>query len=223
MINCLFLYCLSFCFCVTLFSAPLCRAEGIVESDPPREILSEFGKNKVIPQEMQDVILTALSFYPELKNTRINFIYKEEIRKSVMQAQPKISTIFRGKSHRVYNVKISRYLKLNKESLDISTLPFEVLVGWIAHELGHIMDYKDRSGLAMIGFGTKYCLFENFLKKAERRADLFALKHGLGNMIMETKNYVLNHADIPVSYKDRIKRLYMSPEEFTEMLSEVAP
>ena len=222
MINSLFLCALSVCWCVMLFSSSS-RAEQIWEGDPPSAELAEVGKNKVIPGEMEKVILTALSYYPSLKETRINFIYKEDIRKSVMQAQPKVSSLFRSKSKRTYNIKISRYLKLNDEQLDITTLPFEVLVGWIAHELGHIMDYKDRSGLAMIGFGAKYWLFENFLKDAERRADVFALDHGLGNMIMETKNFVLNHADIPEEYKNRIRRLYMSPEEFTEMLSEVAP
>ena len=172
---------------------------------------------------MEEVILTALSFYPDLVNTRIKFTYEENIRKSVMQAQPVVKTLFRSKEKRVYVIKISRYLKLNKERLDISTLPFEVLVGWIGHELGHIMDYKDRSGVAMIGFGAKYWLSEKFLKQAERRADLYALKHGLGDKIISTKNFVLNHIDIPVPYKERIKRLYMSPEEFTQMLTESAP
>nr|WKN37066.1 hypothetical protein K4G66_32365 [Tunicatimonas sp. TK19036] len=223
MINSLFLSALTICWCVTLFSSAGAKAERVRKGDPPQAEWADLANNKVIPGEMEKVILTALSYYPSLKDTRIHFIYKEDIRKSVMQAQPKVSTLFRGKSKRTYVIKISRYLKLNSESLDITTLPFEVLVGWIAHELGHIIDYKDRSGLAMIGFGAKYWLFENFLKDAERRADLFALDHGLGDMIMETKNFVLNHADIPDSYKERIKRLYMSPEEFTEMLTDVAP
>ena len=206
----------------TIIVVPSFAVNGHGDGDPTASELAFFGKNKVIPEEMQEVILTALSFYPDLANTRIKFIYKEEIRKSVMQAQPKVSTLFRKKSKRVYVVKISRYLKLDKKKLDISTLPFEVLVGWIGHELGHIMDYKDRSGLAMMGFGTKYWLSEKFLKGAERRADLYALRHGLGDKIISTKNFVLNHAGISESYKERIKRLYMSPEEFTEMLSEVA-
>lgn len=171
---------------------------------------------------MRDVIIAALACYPELAETRINFIYKEDIRKSVMQAQPKVISILRGKAKRTYVINISRYLELNSNNLDITTLPFEVLVGWIAHELGHIMDYKDRSGLAMIGFGAKYWLSENFLKKAERRADMYALKHGLGDKIMKTKNYVLNHDEIPDWYKQRMKDLYMSPQEFSELLSEAA-
>lgn len=193
------------------------------QKDPQNSSLVAYGKHKTIPQELEEVILTALSFYPELASTRIEFIYHEDIRKSVMQAQPKVLSLLRGKRKRVYKVKISRYLKLNHDQLDITTLPFEVLVGWIGHELGHIMDYKDRSGLAMVGFGAKYWLSVKFLKGAERRADLFALEHGLGDRIMSTKNFVLNHEHIPVLYKKRLKRLYMSPEEFTRLLSEAAP
>ena len=221
MMNCLLLIFLSayLSTCITTPSFGEERSGG----DPEVTALTLFGKNKTIPEEMEEVILTALSFYPDLVNTRIKFTYEENIRKSVMQAQPVVKTLFRSKEKRVYVIKISRYLKLNKERLDISTLPFEVLVGWIGHELGHIMDYKDRSGVAMIGFGAKYWLSEKFLKQAERRADLYALKHGLGDKIISTKNFVLNHIDIPVPYKERIKRLYMSPEEFTQMLTESAP
>ena len=221
MTHCLLLLLLSFC--LSTVSLVPSFGEERPGGDPEVSELAAFGKNKSIPEEMEEVILTALSFYPDLKDTHIRFVYEENIRKSVMQAQHQIRSLFRSKSNRVYIVKISRYLKLEKEKLDISTLPFEVLVGWIGHELGHVMDYKDRSGLAMIGFGAKYWLSENFLKKAERRADLYALKHGLGDKIISTKNFVLNHVDIPVSYKERIKRLYMSPEEFGQMLTESAP
>lgn len=205
-------------------ASPLCGASHDPLAEKPQDSdLAAYGKYKTIPQELEEVILTALSFYPELATTRIEFIYHENIRKSVMQAQPKVISLLRGKRKRIYRVKISQYLKLNDDQLNITTLPFEVLVGWIGHELGHIMDYKDRSGLAMVGFGAKYWLSVKFLKGAERRADLFALEHGLGDRIMSTKNFVLNHEHIPVMYKKRLKRLYMSPEEFTQLLSEVAP
>lgn len=208
-----------------LVSLPvLCKTHIQNEGDDPvSKELESYAEHKVIPDEMREVILTALSFYPELRNTKIKFLFKDNIKNSVMQAQPKISSIFRKKSVRRYVIKISRYLQLNHEKVDIATLPFEVLVGWIGHELGHIMDYKDRGVFSMLGFGVRYVLSTKFVLGAEKTADLYALKHGLGNNIVETKNFVLNHADIPTVYKERIKRLYMSPEEFELLLGEVAP
>lgn len=195
----------------------------LTASDPINKELEVYGENKVIPDKMREVILTALSYYPELESARIEFLFKDNIRKSVMQAQPKFSSFFSRKSERKYVVNISRYLKLKEGKIDILTLPFEVLIGWIGHELGHIVDYQDRGTLAMLGFGARYILSKKFVVAAERRADLIALKHGLGNHIMETKNYVLNHTDITDEYKKRIKRLYMSPEDFMMLLGETAP
>ncbi|WKN43174.1 hypothetical protein [Tunicatimonas pelagia] len=197
-----------------------CKAHNNYDADSVVSDVAAFTKNKSIPDEMRSVIIAALSQYPDLVDTRIEFRYEDEIRKSVMQAQPKVMSLLRGKSKRAYIIKISRYLELNNKNLDISTLPFEVLVGWIAHELGHIMDYHDRSGLAMMSFGIKYWLSEKYLKKAERRADMYALRHGLGDEVVKTKKFILNHAEIPNWYKARIKRLYMSPKEYSQLISE---
>jgi hypothetical protein len=192
-------------------------------NDPISEALEQYAVNKEIPDEMQNVILTALSFYPELTDISIQFVFKDNIRKAVMQAQPKVKGIFKKKSSRKYVVKISRHLNLTHEKIDISTLPCEVLVGWIGHELGHVIDYKDRNSFSMIKFGLRYVLFKKFIIKAEKNADLYALKHGLGSYIMEAKNFVLSHANIPAGYKAKSKRLYMSPEEFELMIGSISP
>jgi hypothetical protein len=39
-----------------------------------------------IPENIKEVTLKALSFYPKLKDVRIEFVFNENIRKSVMQA-----------------------------------------------------------------------------------------------------------------------------------------
>lgn len=213
--------------CLNLFIASQahCKTQKQNEGndDPISKELEAYAANKEIPDKLQEVILTALSFYPELIDTPIEFVLKDDIKKSVMQAQPKIKSIFKKKSSRKYIIKISKELKLVHDNQDISTLPCEVLVGWIAHELGHVMDYKDRSSFSMIKFGFHYVLSKNFVIKAEKRADLYALEHGLGHNIIETKNFVLTHDDIPQEYKARNKRLYMSPDEFEQMIGSATP
>ena len=190
-----------------------------VEKEPIKEELKAYAINKIIPDELEEVILTALSRYPELLDTRIEFRFKNNIKKSVMQAQPRVATIFHKKASRKYVIKISRYLKLKHDQVDITELPFKVLVGWIGHELGHIMDYKDRGALGMLSFVARYVFSDSYVIGAEKRADMYALKHGLGTHIMATKQFVLNHEDMPDDYLKKVQRLYMSPDDF-QLLTE---
>lgn len=180
----------------------------------------DFTKNKKIPEIISEEIITALSHYPELADTPIEFEFRKDIIKSFMQAQPKWYGIFQGKKKRRYIIKITPALKLKEKSIPVEDLPSEALVGWFGHELGHIMDYKNRSGLGLIRFGIGYLTSEKYLKKAEQRADLYAINHQLGSKILITKNFILDNAQIPLAYKERIRRFYMSPEEVMEHIDD---
>ena len=180
--------------------------------------IETYGYRKTIPDEIYFQVLETLSYYPELKNTPITFRFKNPQEQIIMSAQPVFKTLFRVLDERAYYVNISRTIKLGSDSMKIEDLPKDVLIGWLGHELGHLMDYKDRSAWGMIKFGIGYLLFPNFVKGAERKADEYAVQHGLGNYIVKTKNYILNHAEIPLSYKEKMKKLYLSPEEIMQMV-----
>ena len=76
--------------------------------------------NKIIPESISDEVKMALSFYPELKDTPIEFRFKKDIKKSFMQAQPKFSGIFKNRKNRSYFVMITENFKIEKESFSIS-------------------------------------------------------------------------------------------------------
>lgn len=193
--------------------------EGI---DTSGEDLEKFAKNKAIPKELRSEILEALSYYPELENIQIDFIFCKNIKGSVMQAQPRVKTMwFRHKSRRGYKVKISRHLHLVNKKMKVETVPNNVLVGWIGHELGHIMDYRNRSNLAMLCFGVNYVCSKRFLRKAEQNADKYAISHGLSSHLIETKHFILDHAKFPKVYKEKIRELYMSPEDVMATADEI--
>lgn len=101
------------------------------------------------------------------------------------------------------------------KTLRIEEFPKDVLIGWLAHELGHIMDYCHRSTFQMILFGIKYLLSGIHIRKAERAADVYAIEAGLDKYIGDTKEYILSHSDLSDSYKEKIKRLYLGPEEIS--------
>ncbi|KJD33163.1 hypothetical protein PK35_08545 [Tamlana nanhaiensis] len=174
---------------------------------------------KIIPKSIKNEVETALSYFPELKNTSIEFKFKKNIKKSTMQAQPKLSSFFKGKKNRSYIILISETFKISDKKFLTENIPSDILIGWIGHELGHIKDYQNRSTLNLIGFGFSYLFSENHIIEAERAADTYAVKHGMGNYILKTKNFILNHADINPSYVMRIKKYYLSPEEIMELVN----
>lgn len=175
--------------------------------------------NKIIPESIYDEALTALSHYPELRNTPIIFQFKDAIKKSTMQAQPLWSSFFKSRKNRGYIILISKQVQIDQEQLSIHEIPSDVMIGWLGHELGHVMDYRDRTGLGMIFFGIKYLFSSAHIKEVERAADTFAIEHGMGHYILKTKNFILDHANISEKYKAKLRKLYMSPEEVMHLIN----
>lgn len=180
--------------------------------------LLKFNHNKQIPKIIEQPVLTALSFFPELKNTPIRFVFKKNINGSVMQAQPVISSIFKSRTERIYQINISALFKLKHSAEPIHLLPDNILIGWIGHELGHIMDYEQRGKLSLIGFGFTYLFSKKYRRLGELTADTYAVESGLGQYIIQTKKFILDHAELPQAYKDKIARIYLSPDEIVEQV-----
>lgn len=173
---------------------------------------------KTIPKNIKNEVELALMHFPELKDIPIEFKFKKNIKKSVMQAQPTFTGVFNSRKNRSYKVLISEKFKITGEEFKTVDMPSEVLVGWIGHELGHIMDYQERSGFNLLGFGIKYVLFKEYVKKAERAADSFAVGRGMSDYILKTKRFILDNSEINPTYKERIKQYYLSPDEIMEMV-----
>jgi exoribonuclease R len=184
------------------------------------ELLS-YRHNKQIPALIEQNVLKALSFYPELKNTVISFIFKTNIKTSVMQAQPVFTTLLWKRKDRRYRINISAHFKLIHCDLSITEIPDEVMVGWIGHELGHILDYEHRSNAGIVSFGYRYLFSRAYVKEAERVADTYAVERGLGKYIIATKRFILDHAEIPQAYKNKIARLYLSPDVIVELVKKL--
>lgn len=177
--------------------------------------------NKQIPVEIEKQVVIALAFYPELKNTAINFILKKNIKSSVMQAQPVFTSLLQNKKKRRYRINISTNFKLINADMPILEIPDTVFIGWIGHELGHILDYEGKSNTEIISFGYRYLFQPSFVKHAEMVADSFAVERGMGNYIVATKRFILNHAELPQAYKDKIRRLYLSPDVIVEQVKKL--
>jgi hypothetical protein len=174
----------------------------------------------IFPNEIAPEAKIALSHYPELSTTPIEFKFKKHIQKSTMQAQPKFSSVFKRKKHRFYKILISEKIKIADSVYFTKDMPSEIMIGWLGHELGHVMDFEKRSGLNLIGFGIGYLTSKKFIRGAECRADSYAVHHGMEKYILATKEFILEKAGLSQKYVDRIKNLYLSPEEIMMLVEE---
>lgn len=190
-----------------------------LSADQIPDELDIYDVNKQIPPVIRANVLKALSFYPELKETKIDFVFKQNIKKSVMQAQPKFKFLFTDK--RAYQINISALFKLTHAAIPIHQIPDRIMIGWIGHELGHVLDYENRSDLGLLSFGIRYLLFDGFVKRAELIADTYAVNHGLGPYIIETKEFILSHTDLSDDYKEKISRLYLSPDDIVKQVKKL--
>ena len=177
--------------------------------------------NKIIPESILEEAKTALSYYPELEKVGIEFQYKDNIEKSFMQAQPQFGNLFKGKNNRKYNIFISSRFLIEGEEFSMGDIPSDVIVGWLGHELGHIMDYRDKSAAGLMIFGLRYVTSDNYIKEAESAADVYAVNNGMADYILATKDFILNNSSLSDEYKKRIARLYLSPEEIIVLVNEM--
>jgi hypothetical protein len=178
------------------------------------------NKTHIIPNSIKDKVQVALDYYPQLKNIHIEFKIKKNIKKSTMQARPTFDSFFKPKKDRKFLILISKKFKIADKSFSTLDIPDDIFIGWIGHELGHIMDYQNRSRFNLIWFGIKYLFSENHIVEAERAADKFAIQHKMEAYILKTKNFILNHADISEVYKNRMKKYYLSPEEIMHLIED---
>ncbi|MGK6351717.1 hypothetical protein [Parapedobacter sp. DT-150] len=176
---------------------------------------------KVIPSPIKAQTWIALSHYPELNDTNIHFIFTRKLKHSVMAARPVVGSLFKNRKKRVYQILINPVFKLEHSFETMQQIPDKVLIGWIGHELGHIMDYEGRSTWEIIGFGISYWLSKKYIRKAERVADHFAVNRGMSDYLLATKAFILDHTELPQVYKDKIAALYLSPDDIMALVAEL--
>ncbi len=127
-----------------------------------------------------------------------------------MLAQPKPYSLLLRRNKREYQILINRRFFLFNKQFTNGRIPFDILTGWLGHELGHIMDYKDRNSINLIWFGIRYHFFNSFLKKAEVTADFNAVKAGMIDYLVVSKEFGRNPKYFPPSYIAKLIRLYPS-------------
>ncbi len=162
-------------------------------------------------ERLKLAVYVALRHYPELKEVPIAFGFKKI--KATMMAQPNWTFIFRSRSERHYQILVNHVRTVN--GMYYKDLSFNSLVGWVGHELAHILDYSKKSNKQLLAFITKYVSSEKTLRHTENEADKETIRRGLGKQLLEGTNFLFNNQRVSKAYKEKKKKFYLTPEQIT--------
>ena len=180
-----------------------------------QELFSKEYEHKKLDESYQKQAMIAMSYFPELKGTRIEFVRKDI--KTTMASRPALGFLFRKKAKRTYRIFIDNNVK-NEKGLLLSDVPFNAQVGIIGHELAHVVDYKEKTAGGIILTGIGY-LFHPFRKKLERKVDEITIAHGLGHQVKEFSEYVLKDDRVSEKYKKYKRKIYYKPKQLSTLMS----
>jgi hypothetical protein len=162
-------------------------------------------------EKIRECFLIVMKRYEELHDIQVT-LTQRSVKSSTMQAQPVIALhkLF-GKTNK-YHVKLALYVR-DSETMKVADLPYDVLIGWFAHELGHLVEYRPYSNFKMLFYGIRYLVSHRFKTEAEHAADYIAIRNGFRDEIIATKRYILDHDLLDEKYKAKIRRYYLPIEE----------
>jgi len=177
----------------------------------------EFGKNKDIPEQVELAALVALSMYPELKETKIEFIFRDQ--QELMLMRPKSHITLRKKENRIF-----RILMTNNEDkcrgITIEEIPFNALVGVFGHELGHVLDFKSKSSIDYVSESLKYTLSKKYRASVERQTDIVTVEHGLGYQLCHIRDVLAQCEFMPRARKGKSLSAYLTRDEILHKIKE---
>lgn len=216
--------------CMLCFIPSDLRAQEIIKqfsadtfsNEKMEELKNLYSTNKVIPQEYEKQILIALSYFPELKNSTIEFRLKKT--NTPLSSRPKLFGLFQSARKRKYIITISEESNSKLQPIVLKNLNFNAQIGVLGHELSHVSDYISK------GFGkmSNLLLIQIFSKKQvdafERRTDLICIQHGLGYQLLDWSTSVRENLTVDfwrgadnVEYKTKNER-YLNPETIQNYL-----
>jgi hypothetical protein len=146
-------------------------------------------------------------YFPELNGVHI-YISKSKI-KTTMLCKPVLNKSMVYRSKRSYTIS---FTEKNSFGVPFNEIPQNALIGIIAHELCHIVDYQKRDFIQLLKLGLGYLAVKQRKRFIERKIDFMVIDRGLGRYLLEWTNYCLSNTESKTYRKEKMY-YYLSPDE----------
>ncbi|MEP6844795.1 MAG: hypothetical protein ABI861_02280 [Panacibacter sp.] len=179
--------------------------------------------NKKIASQFAAPITTALSHYPELKNTRI--IWRIKPAYTPLLTRPTFFSFLKLGDKRTYIITISDHTIDTLQHLLYSHLTYDEQAGIMGHELGHVLDFRNKNFLqsARTAFGH---FSKDYIDRMEYHTDMICIQHGLGPQLEKYSTYVRTHMHVHdwrgvdhIFNNDEKHERYMNPETIEKIIN----
>lgn len=206
---------------LTLALKGLCTEPSIPETLPSQAdssiawLRENFSNKKKIPADFELEILKALSFFPELKNHRIDFVIRKG--HAPLSARPTFGGLLRNARKRKYKVFISSGMKGDWDNFTLKSTPYDARVGVLGHELSHVKNFARMSGISLIGLGINH-VSKSYMNRFEFRTDSLCIEQGMGEYLLSCAVFARKIFNVPDPEQLDVKGVrgnyserYMSP------------
>lgn len=194
---------------------------GSQELDSLKE---NYGINKIIPAVYETQILIALSYFPELKNTNIEFRLKKT--NTPLSSKPTLPGLLQLAKKRKYIITISEETNPALEPILFKKLNFNAQVGVLGHELSHVSDYLTKGFSKMMNLLLIEIFSKKQVDKFESRTDHICINHGLGFQLLDWSKSVRENLKIDywrgadnLKHKTKDER-YLNPETIIQIMKQ---
>lgn len=201
---------------------PRRQLDSIFYAQRLAELRKEFGENKDLLPGFELQNLLALSYYPELKGVKMQFVYRNAL--IPLSSRPNALTMFGKKEEWVYRVIVSSASTESMEPILLKNLPFDAQVGILAHEMGHTAHYQQYNFWQMAKFALLYAFDTHFRAIHERSTDETVIYHGLGWQLFDYAKFARTDPSTAEHYKaskDFIDKYYLTPANILSVMSHV--
>jgi hypothetical protein len=180
----------------------------------PKENISQSSeikhiwKNKIVPPHLQDTILAALTYYPELSSTYIIVVETKfyGIQHS-LRSYPPLLSLLNKRDSRVYPIVINTNKKIPNSFYKLTP---EEQQGVLAHEFAHTLDYTNRTSIQIASYAI-YWLSKKFVEKIEHATDRTAISRGCGKNLFCYRKRTLE--TVTPKLRKYLEATYLKPEE----------